>query len=94
MAEDETPPIASPAVCVPDPAKKLLAVIKSPPVDHDVPLYSSVDARVPSGNCVYPPKAKPAFCVPAPANLNLAVINAPPVDHDEPLYSSVHDTAR
>ncbi len=36
------PPKASPAFCVPAPAKSLLPVIKAPPADHDVPLYSSV----------------------------------------------------
>ena len=36
------PPKASAEVCVPAPANCCLAVIKAPPVDHDVPLYSSV----------------------------------------------------
>ena len=36
------PPIASPAFCVPAPAKKPLPAIKAPPVDQDEPLYSSV----------------------------------------------------
>ena len=36
------PPAASPALCVPAPAKTLLAVINEPPADQDVPLYSSV----------------------------------------------------
>jgi len=36
------PPKASPAFCVPAPPRKCLDVIKAPPVDHDIPLYSSV----------------------------------------------------
>ena len=60
------PPKASPAFCVPDPAKPLLAVIKDPPAVHDVPLYSSVQENRLKDE--YPPKASPAFCVPAPAN--------------------------
>ena len=62
------PPKASPAVCVPAPARANLPVINDPPVDHEVPLYSSVhDARTKLGKYISPPKAIPAFCVPAPA---------------------------
>ena len=57
----EQPPKASPAFCVPAPAKPNLAVIKAPPDDHDVPLYSSVHDL--AGKA--PPKASPAFCSPA-----------------------------
>ena len=82
------PPKASPAFCVPAPAKLALPVIKAPPVDHDDPLYSSVQDTVAGEE---PPKASPVFCVPAPAKPHLAVIKAPPADQDVPLYSSVHD---
>jgi hypothetical protein len=60
------PPNASPAVCVPDPAKVNLAVFKFPPLaqapvagEKIVELYSSVEAidAVP----LFPPKLKPAF---------------------------------
>ena len=81
------PPKASPALCVPFPAKEALAVIKATPADHDVPLYSSVQDAIAG---LQPTKASPAFCVPAPAKAHLAVIKAPPVDHDVPLYSWVH----
>jgi hypothetical protein len=36
------PPIKRPAPCIPKPLKIHLAVINAPPVDQDVPLYSSV----------------------------------------------------
>ena len=69
---------------VPAPAKSRVKVIKAPPADHEVPLYSSVH---PTGALVglpnLPPKASPAFCVPAPAKRYLAVDKAPPVDHDD-----------
>ena len=39
---DTKPPKASPAFCVPAPAKERLPVIKATPADHDEPLYSSV----------------------------------------------------
>ncbi len=55
--EGEFPPKASPAVCVPAPAKLFLAVIKAPPAVHDEPLYSSVHEHVKG----VPPKASPAF---------------------------------
>ena len=80
------PPNANPAFCVPAPAKEVLDVIKAPPADHDVPLYSSVHARLGKSP---PPNAKPAFCVPAPPEEFLSVIKEPPADHDVPLYSFV-----
>jgi len=39
---DASPPIASPAVCKPQPAKLDLAVDKLPPAVQEVPPYSSV----------------------------------------------------
>jgi len=88
------PPKASPAFWVPAPPDKESAVIKAPPADHEVPLYSSVhDTVVKVGDPKFPPKASPAFCVPAPAKLDLPVIKAPPADHEDPLYSSVHAPA-
>ena len=83
------PPNASPAACVPDPAKQPLAVIKAPSEDHDVPSYFSVHDNEVDGE--HPPKASASFCVPTPAKLRLAVIKAPPAVHDVPSYSSVHD---
>jgi len=50
------PPKASPEVCVPAPAKFRLAVIKAPPADQDVPLYSSVHDNVGA-----PPNASALF---------------------------------
>ena len=41
----DMPPKASPAFCVPAPAKLYLAVDKAPPAVHDEPLYSSVHDR-------------------------------------------------
>ena len=85
------PPNAKLAFCVPAPAKELLAICKAPPVDQEVPSYSSVQVlglKVES----YPPIAKPASCVPVPPNFALATCKAPPVDQEVPLYSSVHDT--
>lgn len=70
------PPKAKPAFWVPAPASPHLAVIKSPPDDHDVPLYSSVHAQRLLKRS--PPKAKASFWVPAPARSCLPVINAPP----------------
>ncbi len=76
------PPKASPTFCVPAPAKPHLAVANAPPVDQDVPLYSSVQDTGP-----VPPNTSPSFCVPAPANCWFPVINAPPADHEAaPLY--------
>ena len=45
LPEGTTPPKASPEVCAPAPAKKYLAFIKPLPIDHEVPLYSSVHYR-------------------------------------------------
>jgi hypothetical protein len=57
------PPKAKAAVCVPQPAKRYLAVFKFVGLDVQVdPSYSSV-APVTGGTV--PPKAKAAVCVPA-----------------------------
>ena len=41
-ADGAAPPKANAAFCSPAPANSRLAVIKAPPADHEVPLYSSV----------------------------------------------------
>ena len=58
------PPIVIPTACEPPPAPNLNAVIKAPPDDQDVPLYSSVQDTEPTP--ALPPTESPAFCVPAP----------------------------
>ena len=52
------PPKASPASCVPAPAKFRTPFIKAPLADHDEPLYSSVHDTAAG---FPPPKASPAF---------------------------------
>ena len=79
------PPNAKAAVCVPAPANCTLAVAKSPPVDHDAPLYSSVHAAL----GLYPPNANALACVPAPAKVYLPANKEEAADHEDPLYSSV-----
>ena len=90
------PPIPSPAVCVPAPAKSNLAVPIFPPPAQVEPLYSSVAFELGGVN---PPNANPSVCVPVPDNLLLAVPIFPPLAHaaavmilDEIFHSSVLPT--
>ena len=58
------PPNAKPAVCVPQPPKYFLAVLKDVLAVQAEPSYSSVFATL---TVVYPPNPNPDVCVPAPA---------------------------
>ena len=68
VPEPAYPPIAKPAVCVPDPDIGALAVFKLSPSDHAEPFHSS-ELTVLGG--AFPPKINPAVVVPAPAELSL-----------------------
>jgi hypothetical protein len=82
------PPNANAAVCVPQPAKKYLAVLTGFTLVQEFPSYSSVLAT--SVTLSVPAIAKPAVCVPAPADKNLAVFKGfTDVVQVEPSYSSV-----
>jgi hypothetical protein len=57
--EPVSPPKERPTDWVPQPAKNFLAVVKAPPDDQAVPLYSSVTADTTSG-LTFPPNDRPA----------------------------------